>query len=120
RLPRRGRAYRGDELFRRAILEQITTCPGFYRAQDVTIGVVVREYQDGRRIVQRADQTGRIGAGLPGAELEVHQDDVGSPLRSHRDRFAGLGRLADDVETRIAREHGADAGADDRVVVRQQ
>ena len=48
---------------------------------------------------------------------EVHQDHVRTQAARELDRLGAVGRLADDLELGVAREHAAQAVADDRVVV---
>lgn len=66
------------------------------------------------------DAPGRLDAVDPGAQLEVHEDDVGSEPGGQGDGLLAAARLAHDLDVGFAAEEGEQSGPYDSVVVAEQ
>src|SRR4029079_5520578 len=110
------RSHGADERLARRVLEEVARRAGRDRGSDVAVGVEGREDEDPGRVAdlgQLADRAGTVDLGHP----EVHEDDVRPEPLGGGHRLAAIGRLADDLELRVAVEDAAEAVADDRVIV---
>jgi hypothetical protein len=110
------RSHGADERLARRILEEVARRAGRDRGPDVAVGVEGGEDEDPGRVAdlgQLVDRARTVDLGHP----EVHEDDVGPEPLGRNHRLAAVGRLADDLELRIAVEDAAEAVADDRVIV---
>jgi hypothetical protein len=118
RLTAGGVTHRIGQLGTRGVLEQITRCARFDRAQDVGVGLI-RGDDDNPRARQRGkDPLGRhhaVDIGHP----QIHENDIGAKRFGQCNRLCARTRLADNREVVFGVDHPAQAFADHGVVVDQ-
>ena len=114
-----GRADRGDQLIRLAVLEQVADRTG---GQHVANAAVVGERGQGDDRQARTalrDLTG-CGNAVKDGHRDVHQDDIGTKPQYRVDRLNAVGRFADHSEIVGGVDQPGDPGADQRVIVNHQ
>src|SRR5690606_19884520 len=108
---------RSRELLRWRRLEQEPARPSAQRAKDVVVDVIHRQH-DHASLGARGDECGEALEPVGPRHLNIHEDDVGRGLACYpRGREPVVG-LADDLEITRGVHDGAQAGADEVLVVR--
>ena len=121
RLAARDEAHRGQQVDRLGVLHEESAGAGAERLEDVLVEREGREDHDPDG--GEAGVGGDLAGGGETVELghaDVHQDDVGLLLARERERLAAVARLADHPDVVLGVEEGAEAAADERLVVRKQ
>lgn len=107
----RGGQHRLPDLFRRRVLEHVAAGSGFHRRQNVGVGVVGGEDEDGRCRCQQFDAPGGGDPIHPGAHLQVHQHQVHGIAQGLQppqlpERSLAVGSLRHHGYTLEVRQHG--------------
>ena len=108
-----------DELLAGHVLEQEPARPGLHRLVDVFVEVEGRQDEHARVASRVGQPPGCLDPVEPG-HADVHQHDIRTQLARQLDRLASVLRLAHDLHPRLELDDQPEAGADERLIVREQ
>ncbi len=98
------------------VLEHEPARPAPQGPPDVVVDVEGGHDEHAHLGVRRGDLLGG-GQAVPAGHLHVHEDDLGAQGRDGQDGRGPVAGVPDDVDPARRREHRAEAGPDDRLVV---
>jgi hypothetical protein len=113
------RAYGGDQLLGRVVLEDEAARPGPEGLVDLLIQIERGEDEHPCRAIRRQDASGRFEAVELG-HADIHRDDGGMNTRSLVDRLETVACLGDDLDVVFAGQQHAEAGSNHRLVIRDK
>jgi len=110
------------QLLGRHVLEQEAARARAQRVVDVLVEVEGREHEngDGVLVIALGDDAPRRLEAVDAGHPYVHQHDVGPPLAHEVDRVRAIAGLAGDDDAGLGVEDRSEAGAHERLVIRDQ
>ena len=104
---------------RLGILEEIAGGPGLHRPDDVGVGVIGREDEDGGGVGERGNEPGG-SCPVQDGHAQIHEHHIGTQPGDHGQRLRSIGGLTDHLQAGLLGEHGHHAGPHHRVVVHDE